>query len=191
MDLNSSRVIGGVDWASRYNFGDSTILFDGIEPAIEQLIAEATTVQGCVAWLTAPRLLERLQGKKLSLIVQNDRMFYPNKRSKKALNISSVLERRYLALESKFEHPELGLLDPIRIYGSLPKKNEAPRLHHKFLILNGNIVLTGSFNLTTTASRSLENVIIVRSKEVARAYLNEYEVLLNGSKRLHWFSKDR
>lgn len=196
MNLNSERIIEGSSWKARCELGDSVILFDGIESELAERIGRAKSVRGCIAWFTSSHLLELLPGKEVSIVVQRDKMFYP--RGRKAENIANSLKRHYLAIEPRLSE-KLGartqLLDPIRVYGTLPKRsaNTAPRMHHKFLILDAEYdsptVITGSFNLTTTASLSLENVIIVSNKTVVKAYLEEYRAVLRGSKKLHWFGK--
>jgi phosphatidylserine/phosphatidylglycerophosphate/cardiolipin synthase-like enzyme len=49
-------------------------------------------------------------------------------------------------------------------------------MHHKVLIIDRSIVVTGSFNFTASAEeRNDENLVILYSPELARAFLNEYE----------------
>lgn len=49
-------------------------------------------------------------------------------------------------------------------------------LHHKVMIIDSSVVITGSFNFTKSANtRNDENILIIRSPELARAYLEEYE----------------
>lgn len=189
-NLNQLRLqVDHEQWRPRYEFGDSLVLFDGIEAELLRLIEQATTVVGCVAWLTSTPLLAALTTKQLSLIVQKDGMFYPNRKNKKNLAIANSLKEKYLALPTTFSDAHGNLIDPIRIYGDLPKKtqNGSIRMHHKFLVFDSETVVTGSFNLTATASNSLENVIIIKNKQVALAFEAEHRVLLAGSKPLHWF----
>ena len=49
-------------------------------------------------------------------------------------------------------------------------------LHHKVMVIDSSVVITGSFNFTKSANtRNDENILIIRSPELARAYLEEYE----------------
>ncbi len=48
-------------------------------------------------------------------------------------------------------------------------------LHHKVMIIDSSVVITGSYNFTKSANtRNDENILIIRSPEIARAYLEEY-----------------
>jgi phosphatidylserine/phosphatidylglycerophosphate/cardiolipin synthase-like enzyme len=48
-------------------------------------------------------------------------------------------------------------------------------MHHKVIVIDGRIVITGSFNFSRGAdSINDENIVIIESEEVARAYLNEF-----------------
>lgn len=56
--------------------------------------------------------------------------------------------------------------------------NEDSKLHHKVVIVDGQSVVTGSLNLSTSAETGNdENVLIIDSVEVARAYRAEFERL--------------
>ena len=49
-------------------------------------------------------------------------------------------------------------------------------MHHKVAIIDGAVVITGSYNWSTSAeTRNDENLIIVRSREVAWAYEAEFQ----------------
>jgi hypothetical protein len=82
-----------------------------------------------------------------------------------------------------------------------------PRMHHKFLVfcnmgkrvIDGGgdrkyevsypipaAVWTGSFNLTKNAGRSLENVVVIRSPQVADHYYQEWERIVALSEPLNW-----
>lgn len=57
-------------------------------------------------------------------------------------------------------------------------KGENAIMHHKFLIIDGARVLTGSYNFTNTATeQNRENLVVVDSAELARSYLVEFERL--------------
>ncbi len=58
--------------------------------------------------------------------------------------------------------------------GILPDGNPYT-MHHKVMILDGEIVITGSYNFTASAAnRNDENVLIIHSAEIARLYLAEF-----------------
>lgn len=54
---------------------------------------------------------------------------------------------------------------------SLPYKDSGLHnfMHNKFVVID-DTVITGSFNLSTNAQRNAENVLLIRSKEIADAY---------------------
>ena len=48
--------------------------------------------------------------------------------------------------------------------------------HNKVMILDGNTVITGSFNFTKAAEeKNAENLLIIRSKELAKPYLENWQ----------------
>lgn len=49
-------------------------------------------------------------------------------------------------------------------------------MHHKFAVIDGRMVVTGSFNWTRNASfNNWENVVIIQSEEVAKMYKAEWD----------------
>jgi phosphatidylserine/phosphatidylglycerophosphate/cardiolipin synthase-like enzyme len=49
-------------------------------------------------------------------------------------------------------------------------------LHHKVIVVDERIVITGSMNFSTNAEESNdENVIIIDNAEIARLYIQEFE----------------
>jgi len=51
-------------------------------------------------------------------------------------------------------------------------------MHHKFCVVDGAIVTTGSMNPTRTAqTRNDENLVVIRSRTLARAYAVEWSIL--------------
>ena len=50
------------------------------------------------------------------------------------------------------------------------------KMHHKVIILDDKIVITGSYNLTQSAKTiNDENTLVIHSEEVAEIYSNEFE----------------
>jgi hypothetical protein len=58
-------------------------------------------------------------------------------------------------------------------------------LHHKFCVIDGRIVLDGSFNWYNTSIFSHDLLTVVSNPEVARQYLHEFHLILN-SFRIFW-----
>ena len=51
-------------------------------------------------------------------------------------------------------------------------------MHHKFAVIDGKIVLTGSFNWTRKASeQNRENLILIESEKIANEYLKEWKMI--------------
>jgi cardiolipin hydrolase len=51
-------------------------------------------------------------------------------------------------------------------------------MHHKFAVIDGSVVVTGSFNWTTQAVKNnQENILFYENKELAGAYTEEYNKL--------------
>jgi len=56
----------------------------------------------------------------------------------------------------------------------------AALMHHKVVVIDGEIVITGSYNFSAAAEdRNDENLIIIRDPEVARLYKDEFLRLWN------------
>jgi phosphatidylserine/phosphatidylglycerophosphate/cardiolipin synthase-like enzyme len=52
-------------------------------------------------------------------------------------------------------------------------------LHHKFCVIDGNIVITGSYNWTRRAGRADENIMVVQGDpKLAAGYIQAFEALL-------------
>ena len=50
------------------------------------------------------------------------------------------------------------------------------KLHHKVLIIDDRIVLTGSYNLTRSAEiQNDENTLVIHNPEIAQVFLGEFE----------------
>ncbi|MCJ7732988.1 MAG: phospholipase D-like domain-containing protein, partial [Anaerolineales bacterium] len=50
------------------------------------------------------------------------------------------------------------------------------KLHHKVIIIDDRIVVTGSYNLTQSAEiQNDENTLVIHNQEIARVFLGEFE----------------
>jgi hypothetical protein len=101
------------------------------------------------------------------------------------------------------------ILDPVRCVGPSSKDRTAnhPRMHHKFLVFcrpekkaedqygtprwvaHPYAVWTGSFNVTSNATRSFENALLLRDELIAAAYMKEWAQLMAFSEPLNWTSE--
>ncbi|KYH38939.1 MAG: conserved exported protein of unknown function [Candidatus Bathyarchaeota archaeon B23] len=60
--------------------------------------------------------------------------------------------------------------------------NRAGLMHHKVMIIDGYVVVTGSYNWSVSAEDSNdENVIVLRSSRVAEEYLEEFDRIWSGT----------
>jgi phosphatidylserine/phosphatidylglycerophosphate/cardiolipin synthase-like enzyme len=57
-------------------------------------------------------------------------------------------------------------------------------LHHKVIVIDEKIVVTGSYNLSANAElRNDENTLILQSAEIAALYLEEFERVFGEAKQ--------
>ena len=57
------------------------------------------------------------------------------------------------------------------------------KMHHKVIILDERIVITGSYNLTHSAETiNDENTLVIHSEEIAEIYLREFDWIFNAGK---------
>lgn len=58
--------------------------------------------------------------------------------------------------------------------------NAQYHMHHKFVIIDGKVIITGSFNWTVQAVKNNnENVLLLENEKVVKDYMNEFEKLWN------------
>ena len=61
--------------------------------------------------------------------------------------------------------------------------NRSAYMHHKFAVIDGKLVITGSYNWTASAEkRNDENLVVLRSPEFIKAYEREFERLWSGTR---------
>ena len=97
-----------------------------------------------------------------------------SQRSSAGVDVAGVFER----VGSETEAAELRTLMcrgvPVRQDGN------PSFMHHKFIVVDERIVITGSMNYSTNAEESNdENVIIIDNAEIARLYIQEFERVWN------------
>lgn len=55
---------------------------------------------------------------------------------------------------------------------------DRPKMHHKFCVIDGRTVITGSYNYSRSADReNCENLLLLRDKKLAAVYRAEFERL--------------
>ena len=64
--------------------------------------------------------------------------------------------------------------------------NTANHMHHKFMVSDDQLLLTGSYNWTSSAARyNQENIIVTTEAGLIKAFLNEFEKLWTGMGLYH------
>lgn len=92
----------------------------------------------------------------------------------------------------KVEKQQLVIVGNVRALGerSTQQNSHVSRMHHKFFVFFDSdgpyAVWTGSYNPTGMAEQSLENAVLIESREVAAAYAAEHAQLLFQSVPLSW-----
>ncbi|MFI5390405.1 MAG: hypothetical protein ACHQYQ_03505 [Bacteriovoracales bacterium] len=193
--------------------GETTVIFRDLETKLIEQIEKYPIILGCVAWLTNFRIIEAMQNKDISIIVQKEDFLRPESHSK---NWHIKLHEKYFYLKNNLTRYELpGIANqlsvgrdpsiaPIRCLGNhnSQKKLTHPRMHNKFLVfchsenknLNDyghieiipNAVWSGSFNFSENANNSFENAILIENKEISMAYAKEYSQIFALSEPLDW-----
>ena len=91
-------------------------------------------------------------------------------RDKAGVDVKGVFEAR----GSETEYSEFS-----RLYcANVPVRQDGNPaiLHHKVLIIDDRIVITGSANFSNNADRhNDENLIVIDNEDIARLYLNEFD----------------
>ncbi|MEJ2010355.1 MAG: phospholipase D-like domain-containing protein [Acidobacteriota bacterium] len=131
-----------------------------VASAIEELLQQAhTSVDAAVYRITNPRLARALgearnRGLQVRLLVDR------NKYEKTSAT------RELLAENSVPFHA---------IYG---RKKKGSKLHHKFAVLDGHVLLTGSYNWTIESEeKNYDHMLIIRDPKLVLAYQHEFDRL--------------
>ena len=100
-------------------------------------------------------------------------------RAKQGVKIHLKIDK----LQSEFKYTKI-LIGMMRKSGititliNMPKKT---CMHDKFAVIDKEIVMTGSFNWTRTASeKNYENIVMISSAKIAEKYIRAWEKIKNG-----------
>jgi len=156
--------------------GDTKLMFD-TNTILQTLIkrignADTKYVMGCAAWFTNTKIIEALSKLKgVSIICTRDKVAK-----------TKTTKAKYKTLPKHDGIPTIKLL-------GCGRGRSASLMHHKFLVgMNEKQepvwVSTGSFNLTESACTNIENLMIIENKEVATAFLKEFQRLYPLAKTL-------
>lgn len=136
--------------------------FEHIQEVIEEELGRAMSkIQIAVSWFTNYRLMKlvkvlSLKGISVELIINNDAI----NNGGYCLDFNELLSAGVVM--SLMEWPDM--------------------LHHKFCIIDGTTVITGSYNWTRFSAKNQENIVVIRNENVAAEYAMEFERLLAKAK---------
>jgi hypothetical protein len=173
-------------------------VFRNIESELIEQIRKHDIIVGCVAWLTSVPILEALQGKEVQFVVQQEDWLRPDS-GEWSLSNQRRLYQNLSGISNS--HAQASIcscveIQPIRLCGKPKTKDRSnPRMHHKFVLFKNyqtvdpyytsfDLLWTGSYNFTANATKSLENGLFVRSREVIDAYFMEWRQVLLSSFRI-------
>ncbi len=90
-------------------------------------------------------------------------------KNQEGIPIRGVMETTQISEYSKFQVLQYQGID-------VHKDGNKRNMHHKVFIIDGETVVTGSFNPTAGGDeRNDENVLIIKDKEIAQLFLDEFE----------------
>lgn len=88
---------------------------------------------------------------------------------RKGIDVKIVMDDQQASIRGSEYERLVGAGIPTRL------DNRAGLMHHKVAIIDGVIVLTGSYNYTAAAENDNdENLILIRDEKVAKMYLEEF-----------------
>lgn len=191
--------------------GDVEVVFRGIEQRVVEEVQRADAVLGCVAWFTSLPILDALAHKwQVSVIVQKEDFLRPDSDRWQMRRQREAYERlpRYFRMGNPMTWDYSMASDPIddavRCAGMWAANGEImPKMHNKFLVLcrceqpprpddmgpnpySPYAVITGSYNMTSNAKDSLENILIIRNSAIASSYAREHGTIYGISEPLDW-----
>ncbi|HLD97220.1 MAG TPA: phospholipase D-like domain-containing protein [Candidatus Nanoarchaeia archaeon] len=95
-------------------------------------------------------------------------------RASQGINVSGVVEKSTTG--SKYSKHNVLAANGVSIAIESSKK----LMHHKFFVIDGSEIITGSFNPTENANtRNAENLIIIKNREIAEKYTEEFNRIYN------------
>lgn len=143
--------------------------FSEITPRIIEVLRRYNGAHVCSAWLTSEPIVSQLEEMLEVEIIVGD--------AERFVHGSHMYREQWTQrLLRSFEDRLYIYTSPVRM------------MHHKFIVLFRNeqphAVITGSFNLTTSATRNFENIIISTDVALAQAYEAEFVRVRSESRSL-------
>lgn len=142
-----------------FKVGDTEleVLFSPEDPVQERLVDLLKSAQQSIYFM-AFSFTDDKMGKVIS------------ERAKAGVEVHGVFEK----LGSKSKYSEYGRLKRQKL--DVKRDGNKGIMHHKVMVIDKKIVITGSYNFSKNADRSNdENVVVLHSEAVAQQYLDEYQ----------------
>jgi phosphatidylserine/phosphatidylglycerophosphate/cardiolipin synthase-like enzyme len=100
------------------------------------------------------------------------------KKFNEGIDVKGVFERKGSGTEySQYTKLKIESI-PVRLDGN------RYAMHHKVIIIDDHIVITGSFNVSKNANtRNDENILVIGSKEIASKYIEEFNRIYGKAKK--------
>ena len=147
---------------AKEGFKSSSVVAYFNEDILKQLQNNLTyarkSLKIAVSWFTNYNLFKQLKqmasdGIKIQLIINNDLI----NNGGYCLNFNELIENENVEL-SLVEYPHL--------------------LHHKFVIIDDNLLITGSYNWTRFSSKNYENMVVIKDEEIVEQFKDEFNELI-------------
>jgi hypothetical protein len=142
---------------------DPKAYFSGIEKKLIELIDESEkSIKIAMAWFTSPEIKNCLIKKKIS---------NPSIEISIVVDDNDMNKSYFFNSKSRFE--KVGI--------EIREKVIDRFLHHKFMVIDEIIVITGSYNYSKRANSSLENIVVINSSKLGSNYSRIFEFLTNSN----------
>jgi hypothetical protein len=126
--------------------------FSGIEKKlIDNINSAKTSIKIAMAWFTSEKIID-------SLINQ--------KRSNPKINIEIVVDENEINKNYFLKYKQV--FNEVKIL--IKRKVDKRFLHDKFMVIDGKITITGSYNYSKKGQSNLENIVVIKSKLVCSYY---------------------
>ncbi len=104
---------------------------------------------------------------------------------KRGVKVRVILDSRQVRKWSQFDTLDENGVPVWRLYLEKDRSDPSPpQFHHKFAVVDGQTVITGSYNWTVMADeRNHENLLVIRSRPLAARYAAAFEKALALAKK--------
>jgi hypothetical protein len=125
------------------------VYFENIYEQIQSYVEQAKRdIKLCVAWFTDSDLYRAILNAK-----------------RNGVTVSVIIANHEINHNNGVDFKELLLLNgTVRYIGENSRDSSAKLMHHKFCIIDGEILITGSYNWTYKARRNDENILIIKDE---------------------------